>query len=337
MKTIDGSSKIRFVFLMMLSFIMMFSCYVYHNYATYKSIQIVANKTATIEYGSANYDIEELIKKIEGKIVSVKKNVDTSIVGEQEMVFEVQKDNIVRDVPVLVSVVDSIAPVIKIDKEKITITKGEAVDLKSNVLSVVDGVDKDIQYSDKELEKGNAYYTLSYFDDLNAVGVHTIIVEAHDRAGNGSSQEFLLEVLAPPVQRKAPVVYHNLPANASAGNLVSIAYSLIGSPYVSGANGPYAFDCSGFVQYVYAQVGIHVSRSSSTQLYDGSPVSYEEAQPGDILSWGYTDGVATHSALYVGNGQMVHATNPRQGVIASDVAAWTRGSGTRVISVRRIQ
>ena len=59
-------------------------------------------------------------------------------------------------------------------------------------------------------------------------------------------------------------------------------------------------------------------------------------EPGDILLWGYSAGVPTHSAIYVGNGQMIHATNPRQGVIASDVAAWTRGSGTSVIAVRRI-
>ena len=81
---------------------------------------------------------------------------------------------------------------------------------------------------------------------------------------------------------------------------------------------------------------ISISRSTSTQIHDGVAVSYENAQPGDILLWGYSAGVPTHSAIYVGNGQMIHATNPRQGVIASDVAAWTRGSGTSVIAVRRI-
>ena len=69
---------------------------------------------------------------------------------------------------------------------------------------------------------------------------------------------------------------------------------------------------------------------------DGVGISYDNVQPGDILSWGYTDGVPTHSALYVGNGMMIHAANPSQGVLLSNVAAWTRGSGTRVISVRRI-
>ena len=47
-------------------------------------------------------------------------------------------------------------------------------------------------------------------------------------------------------------------------------------------------------------------------------------------------GNITHSALYVGNGMMIHATNPRQGVLLSNIAGWTSGSGTRVITVRRI-
>ena len=132
-------------------------------------------------------------------------------------------------------------------------------------------------------------------------------------------------------------VYSNVPANAAAGDLVSLAYSYVGYPYIAGANGPYGFDCSGFVQYLYSRIGIGISRSTSTQIYDGVGVSYADAQPGDILLWGYYDGAPTHSALYVGGGQMVHATNPRQGVLASDVAAWTRGSGTHVIAVRRIQ
>ena len=117
---------------------------------------------------------------------------------------------------------------------------------------------------------------------------------------------------------------------------MQIAYKYIGYPYVSGANGPYSFDCSGFVQFVYSQVGKSISRSTSTQILDGVGISYDNVQPGDILSWGYTDGVPTHSALYVGNGMMIHAANPSQGVLLSNVAAWTRGSGTRVISVRRI-
>lgn len=358
MKTVDGSSKKKFLFLMALTFIMIISYYIYHSHATYESIKVVVKEAATVEYGSANYDIEKLIKEVDGEIVSIKKDIDTKVVGEQEVIVEVRKDNIIKEVPIIISVVDSAAPEIKLNKEKITITKGESYDLESNIASVIDEVDGDISLLKKENAKetsedktaeaeekeaitSKGYYELNYIDDLNSVGKHEIIVRAVDTYGNVSTTNFILEVLepkpAPEVISVVKPVNENLPANAAAGDLVSIAYSLVGSPYIAGSNGPNGFDCSGFVQYVYSRVGVNVSRSSSTQLYDGVAVSYQDAQPGDILSWGYVDGVATHSALYVGNGQMVHATNPSQGVIASDVAAWTRGSGTRVISVRRIK
>lgn len=344
MNTIDGPSKKKFFYffsMVIISLIMMVSCFIYHDYYTYKSINVKVIDNAHVEYGSANYDIKTLIKDVEGEIVSVKKDVDTSVVGEQEIIVEVKKDDIVKEVPIIVSVVDTVAPVIQLKEETVTITSGDDYDLTDNVLSVNDEVDGDISYLNEPTEDSNFYYHFNYGDDIDDVGSHEVTLMAKDKNGNMSEVKFTLEVAPKPVLRQVfsstEPVYANLPANASGGDLVSIAYSLVGSPYVAGANGPYGFDCSGFVQYVYSQVGISVSRSSSTQIYDGVAVSYQDAQPGDILSWGYVDGAPTHSALYVGNGQMVHATNPRQGVIASDVAAWTRGSGTHVISVRRIQ
>ena len=344
MKTVDGSSKKKFFYcfsLMIISLIIMISCYVYHNYYTYNSIHVVVNDNASIEYGSANYNIQELIKDIEGEIVSIKQDVDTNVVGEQEVIVEVKKDNIVKDVPIVISVVDTVAPVIQIKEEKITVTSGDDYDLTSNVESVNDSVDGVISYLNEVNEDSRFYYHFTYGEDIDDVGSHEVTLTAKDKNGNVSEVKFTLEVVAPKVETPTYVVpsepvYANLPANASGGDLVSIAYSLVGSPYASGANGPYAFDCSGFVQYVYSQVGIYVSRSSSTQYYDGVAVSYQDAQPGDILSWGH-GGVVTHSALYVGNGMMIHATNPSQGVIASSVAGWESGSIDNLMAVRRIQ
>lgn len=344
MKRIGGPSKAKLLFLIGISFVIMFSCYVYYNFYIYNSIKVFVREDNAIEYGSANYNIQDLIKKVDGEIVSVKKDIDTNKVGNQEVIVKVKKNNIVKDIPIIVSVVDTAAPVIQLKEEKVTITRGDEYDFSSNIDSIKDQIDGDISYLNEIDENSKFYYHFDYnTEEINNVGEHEVKVTAKDKNGNESIMTFLLEVVAPKVvEPKVPAntsqpVYSNLPANASGGDLVSIAYSLIGSPYVAGSNGPYGFDCSGFVQYVYSRVGISVSRSSSTQIYDGVPVSYADAQPGDILSWGYVDGAPTHSALYVGNGQMVHATNPRQGVIASDVAAWTRGSGTHVISVRRIQ
>ena len=68
----------------------------------------------------------------------------------------------------------------------------------------------------------------------------------------------------------------------------------------------------------------------------GVAVSRNDMMPGDIICWGYGDGVIAHTAIYVGNGQMIHAANYDQGVILSNVDSWERGSSQNVISIRRI-
>lgn len=345
MKT-KGSSKIWIISLVILSFVVIGAFYVCFNYYTYQSIEVIMNDAAVVEYGCANYNIDDLVEKVEGEIISVKKDIDTSVVGEQEIVVEVKKGNVVKEVPITISVVDTVAPVINIRDDVITITQGDEYDFNENIESVNDEVDGVIEYLEEVADDSMNYYSFSYEDDINSIGSHEVVVSAKDKYGNETTRTFILEVVKPVVVEKPKVIqpvasneqtYDNLALNPAGGDIVSIAYSLVGSPYVYGANGPSSFDCSGFVQYVYSRVGISVSRSSSTQIHDGYSVSYENAQPGDILSWGYYDGAPTHSALYIGNGQMIHATNPKQGVIVSDVAGWTRGSGTRVISVRRIQ
>ncbi|WP_040795365.1 C40 family peptidase [Nocardia higoensis] len=81
------------------------------------------------------------------------------------------------------------------------------------------------------------------------------------------------------------------------------ALSKVGSPYVYGAAGPNAFDCSGLVQWAYRQAGKELPRTSGAQLAAGTPVSIDDLRPGDMVSF-YGGG---HSGLYAGNGNVVHA------------------------------
>lgn len=331
MKTSDLPSKsiiYRSIFLVLLSVVLIVSCYAYRNYIIYSSIKVVTRNNVTVEYGSANYDINNFIKKVDGEIVSIKKDVDLSVIGEQEVVLSVKKNNIIRDVPIVISVVDSMAPLIELKNDVVTIVQGESYDLNENISKVEDLVDGVIEYnSDESQELG--YYSIRY-DDISDVGNHEITVFAVDSYGNSSSSVFTLEVLKPKPQ------YYSLPPSAFGNDVVSIAYSLLGRPYYINGNGPDGFDCSGFVQYVYSIIGVSISRSTSTQLYDGLPVSYQDIQPGDIIVWGYGDYNATHSALYVGDGLMIHAANTGTGVILSSVDEWLYGSGTTILSVRRI-
>ncbi|WP_330184892.1 NlpC/P60 family protein [Nocardia sp. NBC_01503] len=93
------------------------------------------------------------------------------------------------------------------------------------------------------------------------------------------------------------------------------ARTRLGASYSTGAVGPDAFDCSGLVQWSYRQAGVELPRTSYSQLAAGTPVSVDELQPGDLVSY-YGGG---HSALYVGDGQVVHAASYGSGVKLSPV------------------
>lgn len=328
----------RMVFLVLLLLLLVVSFYAYHRHTIYNSIQIIAKDGMALEYGSVHYHVEDFIQKVEGKVVSIKNDIDTNVVGEQEVIVEVQKEDIVRDVPLVISVIDTIAPVIQVKEEKVTITQGNDYSLLNNIQSVKDEVDGDIPYMAEVSENSVFYYQFDFdASTIENIGDHTITVLAKDKNGNSSFTTFILQVVAPKKVYYQPVYVRNAASNSHSGDLVSIAYSYLGYPYISGANGPYGFDCSGFVQHVYRQVGISVSRSTSTQIHDGVGVRYEDIQPGDIICWGYSNGAVTHSTLYVGNGKMIHAANTRMGVIESDVSYWLARSGTQILSIRRIQ
>ena len=351
MKKIDGSLMIRGIFIIALAVFMVFSSLVYNYYATYKSINVSVKKQAVLEYGEEKFDIKDYVSDINGKIKKIKKDIDTKVVGEQEVVVEVEKDNIVKEVPIVIEVVDSTAPAIEIKNETVSYVSGEGYNLENNIGSVVDVVDGNVNLKTEEDSDNDAFYTVSTDSDINEVGEHVVTVVAQDKRGNKSTVTYNIVTKKPEVkvQNNRQVenrnnnqsnietnVVSNAPSGQNATGISSLAYSLVGSRYVSGGNSPGGFDCSGFVQYVLAQNGVYVSRSSSTQARDGVGVSYADAQPGDILSWGH-GGRVTHSAIYVGNGMMVHATNPSQGVVASSVAGWDRGSYDSLMAVRRVQ
>ena len=106
-------------------------------------------------------------------------------------------------------------------------------------------------------------------------------------------------------------------SSSTAQTVVNAAKSQIGKPYVWGATGPNAYDCSGLVQYAYSQAGKNIGRTTYQQAGAGQHVSVSQAQAGDILMWG-----DYHDAIYVGNNQYVHAPQPGQNVTQASISSY---------------
>ncbi|WP_335974019.1 C40 family peptidase [Streptomyces sp. CA2R106] len=100
----------------------------------------------------------------------------------------------------------------------------------------------------------------------------------------------------------------DLPASSGRAALaVAAARRMLGAPYVWGATGPGSFDCSGLMQYAYAQAGVALPRTSQEQMNAGQHVPLSQARPGDLVIY-RSD--ASHVAMYVGGGRVIHAPYP---------------------------
>jgi len=97
------------------------------------------------------------------------------------------------------------------------------------------------------------------------------------------------------------------PATGRAAIAVQTALAQLGKPYVYGAAGPDSFDCSGLTMYSWAAAGVSLSHASSVQSGQGVPVSISDLRPGDLVFY-YSP--VSHVAMYIGNGQVVHAPHP---------------------------
>lgn len=112
--------------------------------------------------------------------------------------------------------------------------------------------------------------------------------------------------------------------------VVDYALSFVGGRYVWGGTDPHTgADCSGFTGYILRNAGgVSISRSSAEQAGEGRTVSAENMQPGDLLFYSKGGGV-NHVAMYIGNGQIVHASSSKTGII---VSAWNYRTPVRIAS-----
>ncbi len=136
---------------------------------------------------------------------------------------------------------------------------------------------------------------------------------------NNSIEAAKIKVADLQAQQEAANMPNRGQSSATGNAIVDYAYGFIGTPYVYGATGPNAFDCSGFTSYVFRNAaGIEISRTTYSQINVGTPVSYGELQPGDLV---FTYGL-DHVGIYVGGGQYIHAPQPGQSVKVSPVTSF---------------
>jgi len=132
-------------------------------------------------------------------------------------------------------------------------------------------------------------------------------------------------------------------SKTNAGKLISVCRSRLGCAYVSGASGPRAFDCSGYVYWVYKKANVsskRVPRTSAQGLYSSLKKycigrSLSNAQPGDIIlfsSGGSRYGIR-HAAIYYGNNKLIHASNPSTGVCITGTG-WSGGQAGVAVIIR---
>lgn len=123
---------------------------------------------------------------------------------------------------------------------------------------------------------------------------------------------------------RAAISVPTAPASATGQALADYALQFQGYPYVAGGNTPSGWDCSGFVQWVFAQFGVSLPHYSGAQMSAGTAVgSIAEAAPGDIIV------NAQHAAIYIGNGMVINALNPAQGTQVTSLAVFSGGYAIR--------
>lgn len=120
--------------------------------------------------------------------------------------------------------------------------------------------------------------------------------------------------------------------NSTTINLIEYAKQFLGNPYVYGGTSlTRGTDCSGFTMRVFEHFGYSLSRTSREQAHNGTRVSLSEIKPGDLLFYNHGSSIG-HVAIYIGNGQIIHASTERTGIIIGNAYYTTPVCATRIIN-----
>ena len=131
--------------------------------------------------------------------------------------------------------------------------------------------------------------------------------------------------------KSMPAVAHS--TNYINRTVISESTQYLGVPYVFGGTSPSGFDCSGYVQYVFAHAGLSLPRTADVQFECGSPVSSRDLVPGDLVFFSTYAPGASHVGIYLGDRQFINASSSHGVSVASlDSSYW----GACYIGARRV-
>lgn len=179
-------------------------------------------------------------------------------------------------------------------------TFAQSLNIKLLRTKLISTINTEINIIDKSLTKDNTNNTsLARLDALNKTKA-TLLNISNDE----NTKSMLKDLSAAPKEIQ---------------NLIAVGYKYIGSPYEFGANGPDAFDCSSFIQYIFKQFNIILPRVTYDQVSVGKKVKFNRLKPGDIV---FTEGTIKkpeHVGIYIGDGQMIHASKSNSIIVVGPV------------------
>ena len=144
----------------------------------------------------------------------------------------------------------------------------------------------------------------------------------HGTAASADARGFRQRLLGPRRRRRSDTPTIPPAPPSQYGGVVGIAMQYLGTPYVWGGSSPGGFDCSGFVEYVYSQVGVSLPHHAASQYGYGTPVSMGDLEPGDLV---FFDGLG-HVGIYIGGGSFIHSPHSGDVVKISSISGWYSGT-----------
>ncbi|WP_084627037.1 C40 family peptidase [Pseudoclavibacter soli] len=199
-------------------------------------------------------------------------------------------------------------PAVKLSSTFATVLVSGALVFATAVPSQAAEVEQAVQtgYSAQELHAGASAVNVA---GSGSVGAETPVVEVPVTTTTTSNSSSTRAASSTTSNAAIAVVDGT---GAGAQGIVATGLAYVGVPYVWGGASPSGWDCSGFVQWVYAQNGIQLPRTSGAQGAAGTRTT--TPVPGDLVVYG-----SSHIGIYIGNGMMVHASKPGVGTVVAPV------------------